>query len=148
MADSSFKEKLYISEEQMRLVIVACCFLLALAAGWTTPGRPARSDMARANQDLARTTASVSALVAVTLLPGSIARAEDVTTPEITTRVKLDIKIANYTEESIGTNKGAAGSGSVILGLYGKDAPQSVNLFLNTVRGDGVTTPSFFNAQF
>lgn len=46
--------------------------------------------------------------------------------PLITSQVYLDIKIANYTEESTGTNKGAEGSGRVVFGLYGKDAPESV----------------------
>lgn len=46
--------------------------------------------------------------------------------PLITHKVYLDIKIANYTEESTGTNKGADGSGRVTFGLYGKDAPDSV----------------------
>ena len=46
--------------------------------------------------------------------------------PIITSKVYLDIKIANYTEESTGTNKGADGSGRVVFGLYGKDAPESV----------------------
>lgn len=46
--------------------------------------------------------------------------------PVITSKVYLDIKIANYTEESTGTNKGADGSGRVVFGLYGKDAPDSV----------------------
>lgn len=48
------------------------------------------------------------------------------TEPIITSKVYLDIKIANYTEESTGTNKGADGSGRVVFGLYGKDAPDSV----------------------
>jgi hypothetical protein len=48
------------------------------------------------------------------------------TEPVITSKVYLDIKIANYTEESTGTNKGADGSGRVVFGLYGKDAPDSV----------------------
>ena len=47
--------------------------------------------------------------------------------PVITSKVYLDIKIANYTEESTGTNKGADGSGRVVFGLYGKEAPDSVN---------------------
>ena len=46
--------------------------------------------------------------------------------PEITNKVYLDIKIANYTEESTGTNRGADGSGRVVFGLFGKIAPDSV----------------------
>lgn len=52
--------------------------------------------------------------------------AQSTALPVITNKVYLDIKIANYTEESTGTNKGADGSGRVVFGLYGKDAPESV----------------------
>lgn len=52
--------------------------------------------------------------------------AQSTALPVITSKVYLDIKIANYTEESTGTNKGADGSGRVVFGLYGKDAPESV----------------------
>ena len=38
--------------------------------------------------------------------------------PEITNKVYIDIKISNYTEESIGTNKGAQGSGRIVIGNY------------------------------
>jgi cyclophilin family peptidyl-prolyl cis-trans isomerase len=68
--------------------------------------------------------------------------------PEITDKVKLEIKIANYTEESIGRNRGAKGSGSVTIGLYGKAAPEHVKRFLNVIQGDGVTTPNYANALF
>ena len=42
------------------------------------------------------------------------------------------------------------GSGRIVLGLYGKDAPKSVNLFLATINGelDGIEQPSFVNSQF
>lgn len=56
----------------------------------------------------------------------AIAPIERTSPPIITCKVYLDIKIANYTEESTGTNKGADGSGRVVFGLYGKDAPDSV----------------------
>lgn len=68
--------------------------------------------------------------------------------PTITHRVFLDIKIANYTEESIGTNKGAVGSGRISFGLYGNDAPESVKRFLKLIQGDGEETPSFVGTQF
>jgi cyclophilin family peptidyl-prolyl cis-trans isomerase len=68
--------------------------------------------------------------------------------PEITSKVYLDIKISNYTEESIGTNKGAKGSGRIVIGLFGKESPVSVKRFLDTVNGDGETRPSFYNSQF
>ena len=84
---------------------------------------------------------SLSAVALSTLVKAQVAKAVDVdqssTTdaiappvariePLITSKVYLDIKIANYTEESTGTNKGADGSGRVVFGLYGKDAPDSV----------------------
>ena len=131
------------------LIVVFLVLLLAQIDAWTPIGHHIlRTPVERSKEELARATASASALVATTLLPASKSMAEDANRPEITHKVKLDIKIANYTEESIGTNKGATGSGSLIIGLYGKEAPRSVNLFLNTVRGDGLKTPSFFNAQF
>lgn len=68
--------------------------------------------------------------------------------PEITSKIYLDIKISNYTEESIGTNKGAKGSGRVVIGLFGKQSPLSVKRFLDTISGDGENTPSFYNSQF
>ena len=68
--------------------------------------------------------------------------------PKITDRVKLEVKIANYTEESVGTNKGATGSGNIVIGLYGEVAPEACSLFLQTVMGDGIDLPSFYNAQF
>lgn len=75
----------------------------------------------------------------------SISTSQD---PIITHKVYLDIKIANYTEESIGNNRGAAGSGRVVFGLYGKDAPKSVDIFLQTIKSDGETFPSYINSQF
>jgi cyclophilin family peptidyl-prolyl cis-trans isomerase len=68
--------------------------------------------------------------------------------PKITDRVRLEVKIANYTEESIGANRGAKGSGDLVIGLYGEAAPQACRLFLDTVMGDGIELPSFYNAQF
>eukprot|EP00600_Ochromonadales_sp_CCMP1393_P006337 CAMPEP_0174965920 /NCGR_PEP_ID=MMETSP0004_2-20121128/6696_1 /TAXON_ID=420556 /ORGANISM="Ochromonas sp., Strain CCMP1393" /LENGTH=292 /DNA_ID=CAMNT_0016214795 /DNA_START=107 /DNA_END=985 /DNA_ORIENTATION=+ len=69
--------------------------------------------------------------------------------PEITDRVFINIKIANYTEESVGKNKGASGSGRVVIGLYGKAAPKSCQIFLDTILSDGVTSgvPSYVNSQ-
>ena len=68
--------------------------------------------------------------------------------PVITDRVYLDCKIANYTEESVGTNRGATGSGRLVIGLYGKEAPQSVARFLEVLSGDGLTHPNYVNSQF
>ena len=62
---------------------------------------------------------------AATTTPSTSAASSNIV-PIITSKVYLDIKIANYTEESTGTNKGADGSGRVVFGLYGKDAPESV----------------------
>lgn len=67
--------------------------------------------------------------------------------PEITDRVYLDVKIANYTEESVGKNKGAIGSGRLVIGLYGKVAPLSCKIFLDTIQSDGSLIPSFRNSQ-
>ena len=68
--------------------------------------------------------------------------------PEITHKVFLDIKIANYTEESTGTNRGANGSGRIVFGLFGKDSPLSVQLFLETLASNGTEVPSFIASQF
>jgi cyclophilin family peptidyl-prolyl cis-trans isomerase len=68
--------------------------------------------------------------------------------PEITHKVYLDIKIANYTEESTGTNRAASGSGRLIIGLYGKEAPQTVRRFLEIVQSDGENFPTFVGTQF
>ena len=68
--------------------------------------------------------------------------------PKITQKAYLDLKIANYTEESVGKNRGAYGSGRVVFGLYGKDAPKSVDVFLRSILSDGKTVPSFINSQF
>ena len=68
--------------------------------------------------------------------------------PMITKKVFLNIKIANYTEESIGRNKGANGSGRVVFGLYGKNAPKSAEVFLRSILSDGSNVPSFVNSQF
>jgi hypothetical protein len=62
----------------------------------------------------------------VAIAEAAKAPAQKATEPLITNKVYLDIKIANYTEESTGTNKGADGSGRVVFGLYGKEAPDSV----------------------
>ena len=67
--------------------------------------------------------------------------------PEITDKVYLDVKIANYTEESVGKNKGAFGSGRLVIGLYGKVAPLSCKIFLDTIRSDGSLIPSYRNSQ-
>ena len=63
--------------------------------------------------------------------------------PEITHKVYIDFKIANYTEESIGRNRPGDGSGRIVFGLYGNDAPKTVAQFLSLIKGDGETTPSF-----
>ena len=68
--------------------------------------------------------------------------------PEVTHRVSIEVKIANYTEESIGSNRGAKGSGVLVVGLYGKEAPAMVKRFLDTVAGDGETKPDYYNSQF
>lgn len=70
------------------------------------------------------------------------------TEPEITRKVYLDIKIANYTEESVGKNRGAIGSGRIVFGLYGKVAPNSVERFLELVSSDGEDSPSYARSQF
>ena len=80
--------------------------------------------------------------------PESIESLSSIVEPEITDIVYLDIKIANYTEESIGTNRGAYGSGRIFLGLYGNDAPIFVKQFLKIVASDGEMFPSFLNSQF
>lgn len=66
----------------------------------------------------------------------------------VTDTVYLDVKIANYTEESIGRNRGAEGSGRIVIGLFGKVAPKSVENFLSIIDGDGLQKPSFYNTQF
>lgn len=68
--------------------------------------------------------------------------------PQVTHKIFLDIKIANYTEESVGTNKGATGSGRLVIGLYGKDSPESVKNFLCTLDGNGLDRPNFIRSQF
>ena len=68
--------------------------------------------------------------------------------PRITHKAYIDIKIANYTEESIGKNLAARGSGRLVFGLYGDIAPKSVQLFLDTAQSDGEERPSFINCQF
>lgn len=88
---------------------------------------------------------SPSSAVDVELKPSVATTSTDLT---ITDKVFLDIKIANYTEESTGRNRGARGSGKIIIGLYGKAAPESVKRFLATIDGDGETTPNFYNTLF
>ena len=67
---------------------------------------------------------------------------------KITALAYIDIKIANYTEESRGKNRAALGSGRLIVGLYGEDAPKSVQRFLETITSDGSTLPTYVNTQF
>ena len=67
---------------------------------------------------------------------------------EITDYAFFDLKIANYTEESIGTNQGARGSGRIKIALFGKEAPKSVSRFLSCLEGDGIQFPSYLNSQF
>ena len=67
---------------------------------------------------------------------------------EITDYAYFDLKIANYTEESIGTNRGARGSGRIKIALFGKEAPKSVSRFLMTLDGDGNQSPNYLNSQF
>jgi len=78
----------------------------------------------------------------------SLTKQDGAPKPQITDIVYLDIKIANYTEESVGTNKGASGSGRIAVGLYGKAAPKAVALFLSTVASNGEASPSYINSQF
>lgn len=68
--------------------------------------------------------------------------------PIITHKVYLDIKIANYTEESVGTNRAASGSGRIVFGLYGKQAPKIVDRFLSLVRSNGSESPSYLGTIF
>lgn len=68
--------------------------------------------------------------------------------PEITNKVYFDIKIANYTEESVGTNQGAFGSGRIVIGLFGKNAPLSTALFLKTVQSSGESFPTYVGSLF
>lgn len=91
--------------------------------------------------------AATAAAGAVLLLRRDEARAEGVR-PVITSKVFIDVKIANYTEESIGANRGATGSGRLVIGLFGNDAPLSVKRFLSVIDGDGVNSPNFINTQF
>lgn len=67
---------------------------------------------------------------------------------EITDYAYFDLKIANYTEESIGTNQGARGSGRIKIALFGREAPKSVSRFLSTLEGDGIQFPNYVNSQF
>jgi len=91
---------------------------------------------------------AISTLGTMTIARTVFADNEKILSPEITHKVYLDIKIANYTEESVGTNKGAKGSGQVVFGLYGKDAPDSVKLFLSLVDSDGISSPDYYGSQF
>ena len=80
--------------------------------------------------------------------PSVATTAVEASKPIITDMVYMDIKIANYTEESTGRNFGAAGSGRIIIGLFGKVAPESVKRFLSVIDGNGVDAPSYINCQF
>eukprot|EP01041_Mallomonas_annulata_P008610 gene8610-17769_t len=94
---------------------------------------------------------ALSTVVAIsigTLFGAATAYASDAANPQITQKVYLNIKIANYTEESVGTNKGATGSGRVVIGLYGKDAPESVKRFLSVIQSNGLEFPSYLESQF
>lgn len=100
---------------------------------------------AAASKVLAVTTISYSMATAPTRAAGTENR------PEITNKCYIDIKIANYTEESVGRNRAAAGSGRITVALYGKAAPESVKLFLDTIKSSGLEEeegPSFVNALF
>lgn len=86
---------------------------------------------------------------AVDLALSSPSVADEVSSdPIITHKVYLDIKIANYTEESVGTNRAASGSGRIIFGLYGKQAPKIVDRFLSLVRSNGSESPSYRGTLF
>lgn len=82
------------------------------------------------------------------LFAQSVVAAGTPVSPRITQKAYIDIKIANYTEESTGTNRGAKGSGRIVFGLYGDIAPRSVQSFLDTVRSDGEEDPSYYNSIF
>jgi len=67
---------------------------------------------------------------------------------EITSKVYIDIKIANYTEESIGQNRAAFGSGRVVFGLYGKNCPKACENFISLITGDGDALPTLKKSLF
>lgn len=111
------------------------------------------TDIKRANKVIQNS--AIIALNVAFLSVADIAKAtemapqdETLSIQKITKVAYLDIKIANYTEESVGTNMGAFGSGRVIIGLYGDDAPMSVQRFLETVQSDGEKLPTYLNSQF
>lgn len=115
------------------------CVVLGCA---TTP----RSIPSGAREMLAKATRIVTTtILAFEILPRNVWGIDG---PAITAKVYLDIKIANYSEESIGTNRGASGSGRVVIGLYGIDSPKNVALFLSALNGNGVDQPNFVNSQF
>lgn len=66
----------------------------------------------------------------------------------VTSKAFLDIRIANYTEEAAGNNRGATGSGRITIGLFGNDAPNAVAYFLRCCRSNGTDYPSYAGAQF
>ena len=66
----------------------------------------------------------------------------------ITDKVYIDIKIANYTEESVGKNREASGSGKIIIGLYGKIAPVATKNFISLITGDGDNLPCYKKSLF
>ena len=68
--------------------------------------------------------------------------------PEITSKVYIDIKIANYTEESVGQNRAASGSGRIVFGLYGKNCPKACENFISLITGDGDNLPSLKKSLF
>ena len=43
---------------------------------------------------------------------------------------------------------GALGSGRIVIGLFGEDAPFSTQRFLETIQSDGDKLPTFLNSQF
>lgn len=67
---------------------------------------------------------------------------------DVTDKAYIDIKISNYSEESIGKNQPATGSGKLVIGLFGKKCPKAVNLFLKTCRSNGDDEPTYLNSQF
>ena len=67
---------------------------------------------------------------------------------DITNKLYIDIKIANYTEESQGQNRPAEGSGRILIGLFGNKAPKAATHFLNACKSNSDIFPSYLNSQF